>query len=58
MNIPVKLRFLGAGAMLFAAVAVDFMSKVMSVAFDLFFIALAVFVLWPVIKSSFASKAA
>jgi len=42
--------------MLFAAVAVDFVSKVMSVGFDLFFISIAIWVALPMLNGKKDSK--
>lgn len=50
MEIPTNVKIGFAGALLFGAIAVDFASKFMSVAFDLFFIAAAIFFIFPVLK--------
>jgi len=52
MEIPNKLKLAGAGALLLAAVAVDFISSMMSIAFDLAFVAGAVWVVWPILFPS------
>lgn len=49
MEIPNKLKLGGAGALLLAAVAVDFISSMMSIAFDLAFVAGAVWIVWPIL---------
>ena len=49
MKIPDSLKFIAIGLMLFASVAVDFVSKIMSIGFDLFFISLAVWIAYPMI---------
>jgi len=50
-----KIKIAAAVILLFAAVAVDFVSSIMSMAFDLAFISGAIFILWPAIKDKFTS---
>ena len=49
-NFNKKIKIGAAIVMLFAAVAVDFMSKFLSIGFDLLFIGIAVWIMIPVIK--------
>ena len=56
MKIPAYVKLAAVGFLLFAAVAVDFVSKFMSIGFDLFFISLAVWILWPMVKNSLEEK--
>lgn len=50
MQIPNSVKLGAIGFMLFAAVAVDFVSKIMSIGFDLFFITGAIWVAWPMLN--------
>lgn len=52
MQIPDTVKYIVIGFMLFAAVAVDFVSKIMSIGFDLFFISIAVWVAWGMLKAN------
>jgi len=52
MALPYNVKLAFVGALLFGAIAVDFASKFMSVAFDFFFIGAAIYMLLPIIKSS------
>ena len=56
MKIPSYVKLAAVGFLLFAAIAVDFVSKFMSIGFDLFFISLAVWILWPMVKNSLEEK--
>lgn len=44
-------RLVGAGALLFLAIAVDFYSKILSMAADAIFIGVALVVIWPLLNS-------
>lgn len=52
MEIPDSIKYIAIGLMLFAAVAVDFVSKIMSIGFDLFFISIAVWIAWTMMQKS------
>lgn len=52
MVMPNKVKIGLTCLLLFGAVAVDFANKLMSIGFDLFFIGLAIWVVWPVIKDN------
>ena len=50
-----KIKIAAVVILLFSAVAVDFVSSTMSMAFDLAFVCGALFILWPMIKDKFTS---
>lgn len=56
MQIPDGLKYAAIGLMLFAAVAVDFVSKIMSMGFDLFFVSIAGWIGWNLLQSAKKSK--
>jgi len=52
MEIPDGVKYVAIGLMLFAAIAVDFISHIMSIGFDLFFISIAVWIGWGLLQKS------
>ena len=51
MQIPDGVKYVAIGLMLFAAVAVDFVSKLLSIGFDLFFVSIAAYIGWQMLQA-------